>query len=432
VPTADGGPTDIFQGPDGNLWYVEQVGGKVGRVVPGNPPTITDFDPPSFMGTPISGLQDINVGPDGNVWVTGGNNVAKIPPGNPAGGTAFGGLGLVDARGIAPGFDGNMWIVDAGAGDIKRVTTAGVPVPTNVSLGGATCGARNITRGPDHNMWVTCFSSGTVWRIAPDASSAKEFTLAAGSTPWDLIAGKDGNLWVTGQKTDVAKVTPAGVDTHFTSKGVDPFGITRGPDGALWYAEFQGNAVGRVTTAGVTSHFPVPTAASGPRFIAPGPNHTLWFTEQMSNKIGRVSGIEIPDKVAPKILSLKVTPRRFRRGSGPPRLLKAPVGTVISFGLSEAATARFAFAKKASGRRVGGRCVKPTKKNRTRARCTRLAGKGGFSRKATAGKNRLRFGGRLSKAKRLSPGRYRLTLRATDAAHNRSKPRRASLTIARG
>ena len=58
---------------------------------------------------------------------TAGNNVAKIPPGNPTGGTAFGGLGLLDARGIAPGFDHNMWIVDAGANDIKRITTAGLP-----------------------------------------------------------------------------------------------------------------------------------------------------------------------------------------------------------------------------------------------------------------------------------------------------------------
>jgi hypothetical protein len=175
----------------------------------------------------------------------------------------------------------------------------------------------------------------------------------------------------------------------------------------------------------------VPTKASGPRYIAPGPANTLWFTEQMSSKIGRVSGIKIPDKVAPKILSLKVKPGRFRRGSGLPRLLKAPVGSVISFGLSEAASARFTFAKRTSGRRVGGHCVKPTKKNRSRARCSRFVGKGSFSRKAAAGKNRLRFEGRLSKTKRLSPGRYRLTLRATDAAHNRSKPRRASFRIVR-
>jgi virginiamycin B lyase len=429
VPTADGQPTDIFQGPDGNLWYVEQVGAKVGRVIPGNPPKITDFDPPKFMGNPLNGLQDINVGPDGDIWITAGNNVAKIPPGNPTGGTAFGGLGLVDARGIAPGFDGNIWIVDAGNDDIKRITTAGVPVPTNVPLGTG-CGGRNITRGPDGNMWVTCFSSGDIWRIKPDASSAKSFPATAGGTPLDIIAGQDGSLWFTGQTTHISKITTAGKVTPFTAKGEDPTGITRGPDGALWYPEFGSDSIGRVTIAGVTSSFPV-TKGAGPRYIAPGPANTLWFTEQMSSKVGRVSGIDIPDKVAPKILSLKVKPGRFRRGSGLPRLLKTPVGTVISFGLSEAATARFTFAKKTSGRRVGGRCVKATKKNRKRARCTRLVSRGGFSRKAAAGKNRLRFEGRLSKRKRLSPGRYRVTLRATDAAHNRSKPRRASFTIAR-
>src|SRR3712207_1338291 len=98
VPTAGGGPTDIVRGPDGNLWYVEQSEAKVGRVIPGNPPTITDFDSPKeagMGGTQISGLQNINVGPDGNIWISGTNRVAKIPPGNPDGGVAYGGLGLI-------------------------------------------------------------------------------------------------------------------------------------------------------------------------------------------------------------------------------------------------------------------------------------------------------------------------------------------------
>jgi virginiamycin B lyase len=427
VPTANGGPTDIINGPDGNLWYVEQVGGKVGRVIPGDPPTITDFDPPKFNNMALTGLQDINVGPDGDIWITAGNNVAKIPPGNPTGGTAFGGLGLVDARGIATGFDHNIWIVDAGAHDIKRITPAGVLVPTSIDLG-ATCSPRNITRGPDGNMWVTCFlDDGPIWRIKPDASSATPLPTSGAGSPLDIIAGPDGNLWFTGQTTHISKISPAGTVTPFTAKGEDPTGITRGPDGALWYPEFGSDSIGRVTTAGVTSSFPVPTAGSGPRYIAPGPANTLWFTEQMSNKIGRVTGIDIP---APRILSLTVNPRRFRRGPGLPHLLKTPVGTVISFRLSAAASARFTFAKRTSGRRVGGHCVKVTKKNRKRAHCTRLVSKGGFSRKAAAGKNRLRFEGRLSKSKRLSPGRYRLTLRATDAAHKRSNARRASFTIA--
>lgn len=242
----------------------------------------------------MSGLQNITVGPDGNIWFTAGNFVAEVPPGNPTGGTAYGGLGLADPRGIAAGPDNNLWIVDAGANDVKRVTTAGAAaVPPSISLD-AVCGGRNIAKGPDDNMWVTCFASGKIVRIKGDASGMVPFPLATGSTPWDIISGPDGKLWFTGQKHDVGSITTAGSPKGFTSKGLDPFGITRGPDGALWYAEFGDSTIGRVTTSGVTSQVTGLGANAGPRYIAAGPSNTLWFTEQTANKIGRITGIVVP------------------------------------------------------------------------------------------------------------------------------------------
>src|SRR5438128_1529458 len=43
-----------------------------------------------------------------------------------------------------------------------------------------------------------------------------------------------------------------------------PDGIAAGPDGALWFTEFNGNKIGRITTAGVITEFPIPTSNSGP------------------------------------------------------------------------------------------------------------------------------------------------------------------------
>ncbi len=37
-----------------------------------------------------------------------------------------------------------------------------------------------------------------------------------------------------------------------------PLGITRGPDGALWFTEIA--QIGRITTAGVVTEYPTPTA----------------------------------------------------------------------------------------------------------------------------------------------------------------------------
>ena len=38
------------------------------------------------------------------------------------------------------------------------------------------------------------------------------------------------------------------------------YGIAAGPDGALWFTEWSANRIGRITTAGAVTEYPVPTA----------------------------------------------------------------------------------------------------------------------------------------------------------------------------
>jgi hypothetical protein len=107
-------------------------------------------------------------------------------------------------------------------------------------------------------------------------------------------------------------------------------------------------------------------------------------------------------------------------GSGPPATnarKKAPRGTKVSFKLNEAANVRFTVTQRTKGRKVkrGKKtiCVKPTKKNRKRKRCTRTVTlKGSFSRTGVAGKNSFHFTGRLN-GRKLKPGRYRLVATPT-------------------
>src|SRR5258707_13210346 len=50
-----------------------------------------------------------------------------------------------------------------------------------------------------------------------------------------------------------------------TTPGSAPVGITRGPDGNLWFTEYLGNKIGRITTAGVITEFAITTTPnSGP------------------------------------------------------------------------------------------------------------------------------------------------------------------------
>jgi hypothetical protein len=105
-------------------------------------------------------------------------------------------------------------------------------------------------------------------------------------------------------------------------------------------------------------------------------------------------------------------------------------GTKVSFSLSETGKVVFTVERKASGRKLRGRCVKP---NRSRGgkRCTRwIAVKGSFSFAASAGKNTFIFRGRVAR-KSLKPGDYRLNSKATDNARNASSVKRRGFAIVR-
>src|SRR5262249_47350967 len=76
-----------------------------------------------------------------------------------------------------------------------------------------------------------------------------------------------------------------------------------GPDGALWLVD-AADRVGRSTTDGGLSLYPVPTANSGLRDIAAGPDGAMWFTESTANQIGRI----VPQAPTPTPLPPLPTP----------------------------------------------------------------------------------------------------------------------------
>jgi Tol biopolymer transport system component len=104
------------------------------------------------------------------------------------------------------------------------------------------------------------------------------------------------------------------------------------------------------------------------------------------------------DTTAPSVSGVKLSRKRFRRGTKA-GISPTPIGTTISFRLSEAARTTLTFKRMKSGKRAGSLSV---------------SGK--------AGLNHVRFRGRLRRTRFLAPGRYKLVLSAKDAAGNRSKP----------
>jgi DNA-binding beta-propeller fold protein YncE len=145
------------------------------------------------------------------------------------------------------------------------------------------------------------------------------------------------------------------------------------------------------------------------------------------------SAFSVGVRPAPAVSGLTLSHRRFRVGrkhtpvSAARR--RAPVGTTFRYRLSTAAAVTLAIDRLRPGRRVGGRCTKPTRANRAKRRCTLKAPSGKLRRAGRGGRNRTPFSGRIG-ARALRPGKYRVTVVAT-AAGRSSAPRHANFTVVR-
>ncbi|HEX6121807.1 MAG TPA: hypothetical protein VFY89_01540 [Ktedonobacterales bacterium] len=328
LPEAHVGPVRPTVGPDGNIWFIEEVTDKtkVVRITPNG--DLTEFalpaDSPNVAGAP----SDIVAGPDGNLWLT------------------------------IHAFHGSSDGTPAGA--IGRMTTSGdiTEYPLPIENRTFTTPA-HIAVGPDHNLWFTASvislgnqpgtdeSYGAIGRITSQGSITL-FTMPAPWTdPFDIVAGGDGQLWFTtqnddGSKSAIGSITTSGTvrmysgpasglhvamlaaapdgslwvgETDLTSQALGgaigrvehdgtiteyrlpaantaPFSLTFAPDGTLWVALVSGDgdhdALGRVSPSGAITEFPLP-ARTTPSGLVWGPDGNLWVTELTANAIARIN-----------------------------------------------------------------------------------------------------------------------------------------------
>jgi hypothetical protein len=103
----------------------------------------------------------------------------------------------------------------------------------------------------------------------------------------------------------------------------------------------------------------------------------------------------------------------------------------LRYTLSEPARVRVTVERRRRGRRMGGRCVAPTRRLRHRRHCVRVVpARPRLTLLGRVGRNTARIVTRRG-PRLLAPGRYRLRLVATDAARNRSRERRLLLRVVR-
>jgi virginiamycin B lyase len=239
VPTSGARPYTIVAGPDGNLWFTESNGNKIGRITPEG--VITEYPVPTSDSAPYG----ITVGADGAIWFT--ERFADQ-------------IGRLD---IATG----------------AITEFAIPTPFAQPW--------EITLGADGNLWFTEEDVNQIGRIT-HSGVVTEFVPPDCCFPTGICAGPDGNVWFTIEIGDlIGRIRPSGQITTFPIDSVQvlAWDITPGPDDALWFSELAGRALGRISTTGVVVEHPVPGDFSGIAGVATGADGNLWFTENDTDHV---------------------------------------------------------------------------------------------------------------------------------------------------
>lgn len=241
----------LISGPNGDLWFVEELGNALASVTTAG--VVTEYPIP-WSNNPSAMV----LGPDGALWFTenqvgigrfspsSGFSQYAMPASAMAGGDVF--LGA-----ITVGPDGALWFLQGAFCE------------------GAACAGPNVGR-------ITTSGAITLYPISASAS--------------DIVAGPDGALWFTEgfSANAIARITTAGVLTEYSLPTINsyPSAITVGSDGALWFLEAglyylpgSGGRVGRITTTGSLSEYTVQPSSTvtinGASNLVAGPDGALWF-----------------------------------------------------------------------------------------------------------------------------------------------------------
>jgi streptogramin lyase len=311
--TVDSAPLNIAAGSDGNLWFTEFYGSRIGKITPAG--TVTEYATP----TPSSNPDGIAAGPDGNLWFTEpfADQIGKITPAGAV--TEYSLPCCQRPLGITAGPDGNVWFAELASQQIGRINPA-TGIVTQFSAG-ITGGPIGITAGPDGNLWFTESSANQVASITPAGVVTEYPVPTAGSGPDAIVTGPDGNLWFTETNVDqIGRINPTTHAITEFSVGItassQPGTIAAGCDGNLWFTEFAGR-VARIRPTGAVTEFSAGITGGRPNGITNGPDGNLWFTEAGNfpttptgpGKVANVNpGPCLRPRTSPRLTGLTVTP----------------------------------------------------------------------------------------------------------------------------
>ncbi|MEU8118355.1 hypothetical protein AB0C21_06565 [Spirillospora sp. NPDC049024] len=232
-------------------------------------------------------------------------------------------LGIPDAMTAAS--DGAVWFTDlsysvprVGRVDPSSGAATLFELPTTGDVNFANAQIAGIAPGPDGSVWVTGAFSGTIGRVDP---SGNVTAYATGLAPYGVTVGPDQAVWFSDNSGLVGRLDPAtgavtSYETPFTNQGYPGMGdIVSGPDGKVWFTQPGVGRIGSVdpATGEVAEYAPGRPDSDPTGIVAHGGK--LWFTEAAASNIGSLDPAtgEIAEYPLPATLS---APTRIISGPG--------------------------------------------------------------------------------------------------------------------
>jgi virginiamycin B lyase len=241
---------------------------------------------------PGAGIEDIAAGPDGSLWFSefAANKIGKYVP-------STGTITEISAVGNGP-----AGIVVRGTtvyasmyydGKIGVFGTDGSVKPA-LFLPSERAGADGLAFDKSGNLWVAEESLGRIARCDVTAGTCTDFALASASSAPDSIAlGGDGAMWFTEATGNaIGRIDSSGAVREFAipTKNAHPDGIAAAADGSLWFAEGSGMKIGHIATSGtILGEFAPPSGLNGPNNVAIAPDGSVWFTETGGNRVSKLT-----------------------------------------------------------------------------------------------------------------------------------------------
>jgi virginiamycin B lyase len=121
------------------------------------------------------------------------------------------------------------------------------------------------------------------------------------SDPAPVTVAGDGAAWFGDGSSTIKRITKTGNLQNFHASGDgDIVSLTKGPDGAVWYAKFSpgggwlgppasGGIIGRLSLGGSPKVFKTPMEDMTPSSLITGKDGALWFTTRLGEGIGRLT-----------------------------------------------------------------------------------------------------------------------------------------------